>query len=44
LRDDVPPPPGAKSLSDMKAFTVKLSDIEKALPKIKEKWRDTFGN
>ena len=43
LRDDVPPPPGAKSLSAMKVLTVKLSDIKKDLPKIKEKWRDTFG-
>lgn len=44
LRDDVPPPPGAKSLSDMKVLSPKLADIEKELPKIKEKWRDTFGN
>ena len=43
LRDDVPPPAGAKSLSAMKVLTVKLSDIEKELPKNKEKWRDTFG-
>jgi iron(III) transport system substrate-binding protein len=44
LRDDVPPPPGAKSLSDVKVISPKLADIEKDLPKIKEKWRDTFGN
>ena len=44
LRDDVPPPPGAKSLSDVKVLSPKLADIEKELPKIKEKWRDTFGN
>jgi iron(III) transport system substrate-binding protein len=44
LRDDVPPPPGAKPLSEMKVLSPKLADIEKALPKIKEKWRDTFGN
>lgn len=43
LRDDVPPPAGAKALSDMKVLTVQLSDIEKQLPKVKEKWRDTFG-
>lgn len=43
LRDDVPPPAGAKALSDMKVLTVELSDIEKQLPKVKEKWRDTFG-
>jgi hypothetical protein len=40
----VPPPPGAKSLSEMKVLSPKLSEIEKDLPKIKEKWRDTFGN
>jgi iron(III) transport system substrate-binding protein len=44
LRDDVPPPPGAKPLSEMKVLSPKLADIEKDLPKIKEKWRDTFGN
>lgn len=43
LRDDVPPPPGAKSLSEMKVLTVKLPDIEKGLPTAKQKWRDTFG-
>lgn len=44
LRDDVPPPPGAKPLSEMKVLSPKLAEIEKDLPKIKEKWRDTFGN
>jgi iron(III) transport system substrate-binding protein len=44
LRDDVPPPPGAKSLSDMKVLSPKVAEIEKDLPKIKEKWRDLFGN
>ncbi len=43
LRDDVPPPPGAKSLSDMKVLSPKLAEIEKELPANKEKWRDTFG-
>jgi iron(III) transport system substrate-binding protein len=44
LRDDVPPPKGAKALSTIKVLKVKLSDIEKELPKIKQKWRDLFGS
>jgi iron(III) transport system substrate-binding protein len=44
LRDDVPPPPGAKPLSEMKVVSPKVAEIEQDLPKIKEKWRDTFGN
>jgi len=43
LRPDVPPPKGAKSLAELTLFQPKLADIEKELPALKNKWRDTFG-
>jgi len=43
LRLDVPPPPGAKSLTDLTLLTPSLAEIEKHLVPNKEKWRDTFG-
>ncbi len=43
LRPDVPPPKGAKSLAEIKFFTVPTPTIEKELPANKGKWRDTFG-
>lgn len=43
LRTDVPPPSGATPLSALTLFQPKLEDIEKKLPGIKNKWRDTFG-
>lgn len=43
LRSDVPPPKGAKPLADLTLFQPKLEDIEKQVPELKNKWRDTFG-
>jgi iron(III) transport system substrate-binding protein len=43
LRDDVPPPKGAKSLADMTFFSPTVAEIEKQLPLNKQKWRDTFN-
>jgi len=43
LRADVPSPPGAKSLADVKLLSPSLGDIEKMLPENKEKWKDTFS-
>lgn len=43
LRPDVPPPQGAKGLSEIGLFTKGVEEIEKKLPPNKEKWRDTFG-
>ncbi|GJD53674.1 hypothetical protein OPKNFCMD_6451 [Methylobacterium crusticola] len=43
LRTDVPPPNGAKSLSDINLFVKPVDEIERKLPPNKEKWRDTFG-
>ena len=43
LRPDVPSPPGAKSLADVKLLTPTLAQIEKGLPESKEKWKDIFS-
>ncbi len=43
LRPDVPPPAGAKSLAELTLFQPALADIEKELPALKNKWRDTFS-
>ena len=43
LRADVPPPKGAKSLSEIKTFSPTVAEIEKQLPLNKQKWRDTFN-
>ncbi|HSU06736.1 MAG TPA: extracellular solute-binding protein [Acetobacteraceae bacterium] len=43
LRTDVSPPEGAKSLAELTLFQPKLEDIEKNLPELKNKWRDTFA-
>lgn len=43
LRGDVPPPKGAKSLAELTLYQPKLSEIEKMLPGIRNKWRDLFG-
>ena len=43
LRDDVPPPRGAKALADMTFFSPSVEEIEKQLPVNKQKWRDTFN-
>jgi len=43
LRADVPPPGGAKPLSELTLFQPELTHIEKELPVLRGKWRDTFG-
>lgn len=43
LRTDVPPPKGAKPLSELTLFQPTLEHIEKELPALKSKWRDTFS-
>lgn len=43
LRPDVASPKGAKPLAEINFVTPTIADIEKNLPKIQEKWRDTFG-
>ncbi len=43
VRDDVPPPEGAKPLSEVKLISATPQEIEQGLPEVKEAWRDTFG-
>ncbi len=43
LRPDVPPPPGAKSLAEVKVVSPTLDEISKNLAGNKEKWKETFG-
>lgn len=43
LRDDVPPPEGAKPLDQVKVISPTPQDAEKGVPEVKELWRDTFG-
>jgi iron(III) transport system substrate-binding protein len=40
---DVPPPKGGKSIADLKTIRPTTAEIEKGIPRVKEKWRDTFG-
>jgi iron(III) transport system substrate-binding protein len=43
VRDDVPPPEGARPLSEVKLISATPQEIEQGLPEVKELWRDTFG-
>jgi iron(III) transport system substrate-binding protein len=43
LRPDVPPPAGAKALSEVKTVSPTAEDITKELPVVREKWKETFG-
>jgi iron(III) transport system substrate-binding protein len=43
LRPDVTPPPGAKSLADVKIVRPSIEEIAKDLPANKERWKETFG-
>ncbi len=44
LRPEVPPPPGAKPVSEVKTVRPDVAEIEKGIPDVIEQWRDTFGN
>jgi len=44
LRPEVPPPPGAKPLDEIKTIRPSVAEIEKGIPDVIEQWRDTFGN
>lgn len=43
LRPEVAPPPGAKSLADVKVVRPELDEIAKGIPVAREKWKETFG-
>lgn len=44
LRAEVPPPPGAKPLTEVKTVRPTVAQIDKGIPEVIEQWRDTFGN
>ncbi len=43
LRPEVPPPPGARPLDQIKLIRPTDEEIETGIPEVKELWRDTFG-
>jgi iron(III) transport system substrate-binding protein len=43
VRDDVPPKPGAKPLSEVKVLHLTTEEIAKGVPEVIEQWRDTFS-
>ena len=44
LRPEVPSPPGAKPISEIKTIRPTVTQIDKGIPEVIEQWRDTFGN
>jgi iron(III) transport system substrate-binding protein len=44
LRPEVPSPPGAKPISEIKTIRPTVAEINKGIPEVIEQWRDTFGN
>lgn len=44
VRDDVPPKPGVKKLSEVKLLRLTTAEIGKGIPQSIEDWRDTFGS
>ena len=44
LRAEVPSPPGAKPISELKTIRPSVAEIDKGIPDVIEQWRDTFGN
>ncbi len=43
LRPEVPPPPGAKPLDQIRLVTATPQEVQTGIPEVKELWRDTFG-
>jgi iron(III) transport system substrate-binding protein len=43
VRDDIPPKPGAKPLSEVKVLHLTTEEIAKGVPEVIEQWRDTFS-
>ncbi len=44
LRPEVPSPPGAKSISEIKTIRPTVAEIDKGIAEVIEQWRETFGN
>ena len=44
MRPEVPSPPGAKPMSQIKVIKPTAAEVDKGIPEVIEQWRDTFGN
>ena len=44
LRPEVPSPPGAKPISEIKTIRPTVAEIDKGIAEVIEQWRETFGN
>jgi iron(III) transport system substrate-binding protein len=44
LRPEVPAPPGARPVAEVKTVRPSVAEIDKGIPEVIEQWRDTFGN
>lgn len=44
LRPEIPGPPGARPISEVKTIRPTVAEIDKGVPEVIEQWRDTFGN
>jgi iron(III) transport system substrate-binding protein len=44
LRPEVPSPPGARPISEIKTIRPTVGEIDKGIPEVIEQWRDTYGN
>ena len=44
MRPEVPVPPGAKPMSQIKVIKPTAAEVDKGIPEVIEQWRDTFGN
>jgi iron(III) transport system substrate-binding protein len=44
LRPEVPAPPGAKPVGEVKTVRPTIAEIDKGVPEVIEQWRDTYGN
>ena len=44
LRPEVPSPPGAKAISEIKTIRPTVAEIDKGIAEVIDQWRETFGN
>lgn len=44
MRPEVPSPPGAKPINEIKVIRPTVAEVDKGIPEVIEQWRDTFGN
>ena len=44
LRPEIPVPPGARPVNEVKTIRLTVEEISEGIPEVIEQWRDTFGN